>query len=103
MSDLELARELRAMLEQVERGELGVEPIEGPADTFIGPVTFQLSNGYRLVVYNDSGEWDHVDSFYSPDGRHIVPWGFEDPEAERLVTTYRPPADVEQGIYGFEG
>jgi hypothetical protein len=60
-----------AMCEAVDAGELSVE-LEG-GETWeeaygAGNLTFRFGNGIRLVVFNDAGEWDYIDSYISVDG-----------------------------------
>jgi hypothetical protein len=64
-------QEIVAMCEAVDTGELSVE-LEG-GETWeqaygAGNLTFRFGNGIRLVVFNDAGEWDYIDSYIAVDG-----------------------------------
>lgn len=37
--------------------------------TFAGNIAWTLSNGWRVVVFNDCVEWDYIDRIEAPDGR----------------------------------
>jgi hypothetical protein len=65
--------EIVAMLEAADRGELDIF-VEGAmwADVYVGNVAFVLSNGWKVIVFNDCDEWDCVDHVVSPGGV-IVP------------------------------
>jgi hypothetical protein len=71
-------QDIMAMCEAVDAGELSVE-LEGDTTwdvAYSGNMTFRLGNGIRLVVYNDCGEWDYIDSYIAADGTRtevIVP------------------------------
>lgn len=59
------------MCEAVDAGELSVE-LEG-GETWehaygAGTLRFRFGNGFRIVVFNDCGEWDYIDSYIVPDG-----------------------------------
>ncbi len=63
-------QEILAMCESVDAGELPVE-LEGGETwdvAYSGNMSFRFGNGYRLLVFNDCGEWDYIDSYIAPDG-----------------------------------
>lgn len=60
--------EALAVLEAVCRGEVTATPRETPKEIYAGDVVYDLSNGWQVIVFNDCGEWDYVDSMTSPDG-----------------------------------
>ena len=33
---------------------------------------YQVSNGWRITVFNDGGEFDYIESVTTPDGRNIT-------------------------------
>jgi hypothetical protein len=73
------AQEIIAMCEAVDSGGLLVE-LEGGQTwdrAYSGNMTFRFGNGYRLLVFNDCGEWDYVDSYIAPDGTRteVDDWG----------------------------
>ncbi len=71
-------QDILAMCRAVDAGELSVE-LEGGETwdkAYSGNMWFRFGNGVRLVVYNDCGEWDYIDSYIAPDGTRtevIVP------------------------------
>lgn len=65
----ELYDEIRATLAAVERGEVTVT-LEKPIG-YCGNEHFTLSNGWRIVVFNDCDEWDYIDCIHLPDGRTV--------------------------------
>lgn len=44
------------------------------ASVYAGDVCFVLSNGWRVVVFNDCEEWDYVSDVIAPDGTSEVIW-----------------------------
>ena len=73
------AQEVVAMCEAVDAGELPVELEGGEAwdQAYSGNMQFRFGNGIRLLVFNDCGEWDYIDSFVALDGTRteMDPWG----------------------------
>ncbi len=71
-------QDILAMCKAVDAGELSVELEGGKTwdEAYSGNMRFRFGNGFRLVVYNDCGEWDYIDSYIAPDGTRtevIVP------------------------------
>lgn len=72
-------QEIVAMCEAVDAGELSVE-LEGGetwAEAYARNMTFRFGNGIRLLVFNDCGEWDYIDSYIAADGTRteVDDWG----------------------------
>ncbi len=68
-------QEIVAMCEAVDAGELSVE-LEGGetwAEAYARNMTFRFGNGIRLVVFNDCGQWDYIDSYIETDGTKTEP------------------------------
>jgi len=63
-------RDIVAMCEAVDAGELSVvlEGGETWDKAYSGNMSFLFGNGIRLIVFNDCGEWDYVDSYIEADG-----------------------------------
>jgi hypothetical protein len=59
------------MCEAVDAGELSVELEGGETwdQAYSGDMRFRFGNGYGLIVFNDCGEWDYIDSYTTHDGR----------------------------------
>lgn len=70
-----------AMCEAVDAGELSVvlEGGETWDQAYSGNMRFRFGNGFCLVVFNDCGEWDYVDSYIAPDGTRTEPDWYEAP------------------------
>lgn len=64
-----------ALLRRIIAGEISWVAIDESWDDACGNIEFRTSDGWSIVVFNDVGEWDYLDSVLSPDGRAI---GFAD-------------------------
>lgn len=90
-------QDIVAMCEAVDAGELSVE-LEG-GETWeqaygAGNLTFRFGNGVRLIVFNDAGEWDYIDSYIAVDGTKTeVDW-FDAP----LLLNWEPKHFARWGI-----
>jgi hypothetical protein len=63
-------QDILAMCEAVDAGKLSVE-LEGGETwdkAYSGNMSFRFGNGIRMLVYNDCGEWDYIDSYIDADG-----------------------------------
>jgi hypothetical protein len=73
------AQDILAMCEAVDAGELSVELEGGETwdQAYSGNLRFRFANGIRLVVFNDCGEWDYIDSYIAADGTRteVDDWG----------------------------
>jgi hypothetical protein len=82
------ASEVAELLLQIVAREITVKA-KGQTwnDVQIGDVTFSLSNGAELVVFNDCSDLDYIDAIRMPDGRTCQ---FEDwvPTDEELGDSY---------------
>lgn len=90
--------EVLAVLRQIETGEVLVTPDQHPFDVFAGNVSYEASNGWTFVIFNDCDDWDYVDSFAAPGEPFVSIFdrpGFED------VISYRPSAEVARVRWGF--
>lgn len=56
------------VLNAVCRGEVQATAHDDPYLYYCGNVCYELSNGWKVQVFNDCGEWDYVDSVTAPDG-----------------------------------
>jgi hypothetical protein len=61
-----------------------------------GNILYTTSTGWKLVVFNDVGCWDYLDSMQAPDGRRAT---FEDIQGMPGVRNYTPSAEVEEEVY----
>ena len=43
-----------------------------PQEIYAANVTYNASNGWRIVVFNDANVWDYIDEIWTADGRRIV-------------------------------
>mgnify|MGYP003395020210 CR=1 FL=1 len=62
----------RAVLKALEEGRITAKAQVKPQDVFAGDVVYDLSNGWKMTVFNDCGDWDYVDSFELPNGEHLT-------------------------------
>jgi hypothetical protein len=90
-------QEIVAMCEAVDAGELSVE-LEG-GETWeqaygAGNLRFRFGNGIRIVVFNDCGEWDYIDSYIEPDGTRTEAEWLENP----LLLNWEPKHFARWGI-----
>lgn len=61
------------MLDAIDEGE---DPIVEADDWgHCGNITYRTAAGHTVVVFNDCGDWDYVDSITAADGRR---WEYED-------------------------
>jgi hypothetical protein len=63
-------QDILSMCEAVDAGELSVE-LEGGETwdvAYSGNMSFRFGNGFRILVFNDCGEWDYIDSYIAADG-----------------------------------
>ena len=66
-----------------------------PGSRLTGPVLgFRFANGIRLIVFNDCGEWDYIDSYIAPDGTRIEADWYEAP----LLLNWEPKHFARWGI-----
>lgn len=72
--------EIIETLNRADAGEIGVTWNGETFDEhYSNNFEFQLSNGWKLIVFCDCGEWDYVDSVVLDDGTTIAAWfGMED-------------------------
>lgn len=67
--------EIIALLHRMDSGDLDFWcESRGWNDTYCGDVTFVTAEGHLVVVFNDCGDWDYVDSIYNPSRVKI--WDF---------------------------
>lgn len=60
--------EIKAVLEAVERGELTATR---PDPGYCGDEEVVISNGWRLMVFNDCDSFDYIETVEAPDGRSV--------------------------------
>ncbi len=72
-------QDIVAICEAVDAGELS-EELEGGETwdhAYSGNMTFRFDNDIRLLVFNDCGQLDYIDSYIAPDGTRtdVKDWG----------------------------
>jgi hypothetical protein len=70
------------------------EHVMHPNDS--GNMLYTTSTGWKLVVFNDVGCWEYLDSMQAPDGRRAT---CEDIQGMPGVRAYTPSAEGEEEIY----
>ena len=74
---------------------------------YAGDVTYQASNGWTLVVFNDCASFDYVDRIDTNDGRSLDTWDddglCDDDGRYGPLRAYRGPADAAEcwRLYGI--
>ena len=63
--------EIILLLRQIHSKEVTLECRMdlSPQIIYCGDVEYHVSNGWRIRIFNDCGDWDFIDSVFSPDGR----------------------------------
>lgn len=69
-----IAEEVLAVLHAIEAGKIALKPIRCPQSLKGSNVQYDASNGWRLVVFNDSNKWDYLDSVILPNGDEYDFW-----------------------------
>lgn len=97
-----VARFLRTMLADIEAGVLTVvAECEGPPNRHVGYLTYRISNGWSLSVYNRVYEWHYLSGFTSPAGLELDFTTFTLPSALAELMEYEPPPYVLARVYRF--
>jgi hypothetical protein len=91
-----------AFLKDIETGKvtLTCTDVETPAQIYAGDVHYDASNGWKLVIFNDCGQWDYIDRVSkggrTADYQHISKF-------MPRVEAYDPSDDVAWDSYGIPG
>lgn len=102
MTRQEFCDAAQRLLDDIEKGAISVELIEG--DILEGQVTYRTSNGWTIVVFSDGDDWDYVSSIVPPSGERFELWPEheKDDSAElRVLRSYHPPSNQLTKIWGF--
>jgi hypothetical protein len=92
--------ELSQFLKAVEDGSVSLTPEQEPQDVYTGNVSYNASNGWRIVVYNDANEWDYIDSITTSDGRIF---DCDALDVMPAVDRYEPNGELAWTRYGIPG
>jgi hypothetical protein len=86
--------EAMALLKRIESGEV---TLDLQKVIFFGPVEYLASDGWKLAVFDDAGEWDYLEWIESPEGQRRtferLPEWFQD---------YQPPISVISNAYHWD-
>jgi hypothetical protein len=96
MSPSLTAADILAVLQAIERREVQLIPDHEIHPDDSGNMFYTTDTGWKLVVFNDLGCWDYLDSITAPDGRYAT---FDDIKRMPDVSDYTPSAEVEEQIY----
>ena len=91
-----------AELRRIERGQATVQLAEG--DILLGKVSYQTSNGWKIVIFSDGDAWDYIDSVTAPTGEQFQLWADEpDHDSEGMIKlrSYHPSTDQVTTKWGF--
>src|SRR5687767_11739975 len=80
--------EVMAVIARIERGDLTVR---ASCEWSVGApsVEFDTQDGWRFVVFNDSGQWDYIECVRAPDGRWLESEDIDETKTPR-IDTYCP-------------
>ena len=102
MNRQEFCDAAKQLLDDVEKGLISVEMVEG--DILEGQVTYRTSNGWTIVVFSDGDDWDYVSSIVPPSGEGFDLWPEQEKDDStelRSLRSYHPPANQLTKIWGF--
>lgn len=97
------------ILKGIERGKLTVKPpvITEAMKPPWGDITYIVSNGCEITVFNDVDSWDYIDSFKDQHGAFVNIWdemeGDWNKTPYRCIANYRPPAELAKSQWGLPG
>lgn len=80
-------------LTKIEQGEIILKPISICRS---GNIKYQASNGWVIIVFNDSNTWDYIDSIQNDKGELI---GYSELDEMLGIRNYTPPLRVINNIY----
>jgi hypothetical protein len=87
----------RALLDDIASGAVTVTP-DRPVG-YSGNESFTTSNGWKIDVFNDVGEWDYIDHFQDPDGRVL---DFDEMwDHARDLADYAPTEEEQARLWGW--
>lgn len=72
-------------------------PIPVSSESDDGLIEFEISDGWKVVVFYDCGGFDYVDSFVSPEGETIDFWYWpESSDRQKLIdwSPSQPPRGI---------
>lgn len=80
-TDLANATRALAFLDTVDSGGATLGPPDRDwHDTVCGDITWPVTGGGSVVVFNDGNDWDYIDRVTLPDGVSVEPWDMEPEE-----------------------
>jgi len=82
-------QEILNVLHAVERGEVTLHPgdVALARESYSGLLSFRLSNGWTLQVFDDCREWDYIEAAAAPDRE---PLNYDALADMPDVATYKP-------------
>lgn len=67
----ELLGEILVVLQRIDAGELSLDLV--PDDGVLGSLReYHCSNGWKIFVFDDAGQWDYIHQYLLPDGRIVA-------------------------------
>jgi len=88
------------VLEVIARVEAGDLLVTKDCSWDVGAlgVKFTTEDGWRIVVFNDAGQWDYIETVEAPDGRFL-----ESPEIDEMpcVEDYHPATVAIARLWGL--
>ncbi len=84
------------MLDEIEKRILTIKPQTIIEKGHSGNIIYKVSNGWKIIVFLDCGEFDYIDSFISPTGEETDPFKIE---SFNMLRNYNPPAYAQMAYY----
>lgn len=101
--------EAQAFIEAIEKREITLTATIPPDQVYAGNCWYKASNGWELIVFNDCGQFDYIDSITTNDGRVIQSFCEHgvlpqcEASDEGFVRNYTGPVDAREcyRLYGI--
>jgi len=87
-----LDKVILSVLKDIETGKLTIE-YPPDTDTWMGNITYSVSNGWKIIIFSDCWCWDYIDSIYNKNNKLIYEL------CESPVRDYQPSDEVVENIY----
>ena len=88
--------EILNILKEIEDGKLTLAYTKDPFEVYAGNVIYNISNGWQITIFNDSGYWDYIDNIKTDDGREI---NFDELDNIQSLRNYQPSEKTCLNIY----
>ncbi len=89
--DWEFSKELRKNLDGIDAGEITLTLLNPDKDGrpgYVGYPTYLASNGWKICVFDDCGDWDYIQWVESPEGE-AMEYPVQ-PKSQYIIEQYNP-------------